>query len=117
MMNTKEIITLAVGAVILIITVAYIAVNQKSKVMEWLKYAVIEAEKYLGGGTGQLKLRQVYDWFIEQFPIVAAFVPFGVFASWVDVALETMETWLDGNKKVKAYVEGADYEGDTEELA
>ena len=116
-MEVKDIVALVVIGVIVSIMTAYMIVNQKAKIMEWLKYAVIEAEKYLGGGTGQLKLRQVYDWFISQFPILSAFVPFGVFASWVDVALETMETWLDGNKKVKAYVEGADYEGDTEELA
>lgn len=105
-MEVKDIVALTVGAVILIITVAYIAVNQKSKVMEWLKYAVIEAEKYLGGGTGQLKLRQVYDWFISQFPILSAFVPFSVFSAWVDVALETMEDWLNKNQQVKTYVTG-----------
>ena len=116
-MEIKNIVALVAIGVIVSIMVAYMVVNQKAKIMEWLKYAVVEAEKYLGGGTGQLKLRQVYDWFISQFPILSAFVPFGVFASWVDVALETMETWLDGNKKVKAYVEGADYEGDTEKLA
>lgn len=116
-MEVKNIVALVAIVVIAAIMVAYMIVNQKAKIMEWLKYAVIEAEKYLGGGTGQLKLRQVYDWFISQFPIVAAFVPFSVFSAWVDVALETMETWLDGNKQVKAYVEGADYEGDTEELA
>lgn len=106
MMEAKDIVTLVIGGVIAAMVVVYMVVNQKAKVNEWLKYAVIEAEKYLGGGTGQLKLRQVYDWFIEQFPVVAVFVPFGVFAAWVDEALVTMEGWLEGNQKVKAYVEG-----------
>ena len=68
--------------------------------------AVVEAEKELGSGTGQLKLRTVYDWFIEAFPVVSAFVPFSVFSAWVDVALDTMEELLKKNKQVKAYVSG-----------
>lgn len=116
-MNIKEIITFAVGAVILIITAAYISVNQKSKVMEWLKVAVTDAEKQFGQKTGQIKLRKVYSWFIAQFPVVAVIMPFKAFSAWVDTALKTMNEWIDKNQQVKAYVEGADYEGDTEELA
>ncbi len=105
-MELKEIIALVIGAILAVIIVIEIAVNQKAKVIEWLKFAVVEAEKYLGGGTGQLKLRTVYDWFIEQFPIVAAIVPFKVFSAWVDVALDTMNEWLDKNQRVKTYVTG-----------
>lgn len=105
-MELNEIVALIVGAIIAVIIIAYLVINQKAKINEWLKFAVIEAERYLGGGTGQLKLRTVYDWFIEQFPIVAAFVPFSVFSAWVDVALETMEEWLNKNQQVKTYVTG-----------
>ncbi|MDE7233594.1 MAG: hypothetical protein K2N29_00870 [Ruminiclostridium sp.] len=65
-----------------------------------------EAEKYLGGGTGQLKLRQVYDWFTKQFPFLAAILPFRVFSAWVDVALETLDKWHE-NKKIEEYIKGA----------
>ena len=116
-MNIKEIITFAVGDVILIITAAYISANQKSKVMEWLKVAVTDAEKRFGQKTGQIKLRKVYSWFIAKFPVVAVIMPFKVFSAWVDTALKTMNEWIDKNQQVKAYVEGADDEGDTEELA
>ena len=34
--------------------------KQLNKVREWLLYAVTKAEKELGGGTGQIKLRYVY---------------------------------------------------------
>lgn len=54
--------------VLLIVASILLAVNQKKKVIEWLKYAVSMAEKELGKDTGQLKLRRVYDWFIEKFP-------------------------------------------------
>lgn len=105
-MDIKTIIALSVGAVILLIVIVYIITNQKNKVMEWLKWAVAEAEKLLGSGTGQLKLRQVYDWFVEKFPFVAAVVPFRVFSAWVDTALETMREWLGSNKNVAGYIGG-----------
>lgn len=104
-MNAADIITLIIGGIIAVIAVAYLVINQKKKVIEWLKWAVSEAEKMLGGGTGQLKLRLVYDWFVQKFPIVAAFLPFRVFSAWVDVALETMRKWLEDNKQVLNYVE------------
>lgn len=105
-MQLHEAIALTVGVIILIIIAAYLITNQRSKVIEWLKAAVTEAEKELGEKTGQLKLRTVYDWFIQQFPIIASIVPFPVFSGWVDVALETMDEWIDKNKQVKAYVTG-----------
>ena len=105
-MQVSDIIVLAIGGVIGIIVIVYLIVNQKKKVIEWLKFAVTEAEKLLGEKTGQLKLRQVYDWFVEKFPVVAAFLPFRVFSSWVDVALETMRKWLEDNQSVANYVEG-----------
>lgn len=105
-MPMSDIIALGAGGVIIIIAVIYLLKNQKNKVIEWLKYAVSEAEKQLGGGTGQLKLRLVYDWFCDKFPIAAAVVPFAVFSAWVDVALDTMKKWLEDNKNVKNYVGG-----------
>lgn len=105
-MQVSDIIALSVGCVTGIIVIVYLIVNQKKKVIEWLKFAVTEAEKLLGEKTGQLKLRQVYDWFVEKFPVVAAFLPFRFFSAWVDIALETMRKWLEDNQSVANYVEG-----------
>ena len=79
-MDPKDIIVLSIGAIILLIIVIYLIANQKFKIAEWLTYAVSEAEKQLGGGTGQLKLRLVYDWFVEKFPVVSSIIPFTVFS-------------------------------------
>ena len=108
MMQWGDVIALAVGGVIGLIIIVYLIINQKNKVIEWLKWAVSEAEKQLGSGTGQLKLRLVYDWFVEKFPVVAAVLPFAVFSAWVDVALETMRKWLDDNKNVAGYIGGGE---------
>jgi hypothetical protein len=75
------------------------------KVKEWLKWAVTEAEAYLGSGTGQLKLRQVYDWFIDQFPVFSRILPFFIFSKMVDTALEWMREQLEKNLSIRAFIE------------
>lgn len=78
--------------------------EQISKVQEWLLYAVAQAEKQLGGGTGQLKLRYVYDMFIGRFPFLANVISFAAFSLLVDKALDKLNTMLTSNKKVQEYV-------------
>lgn len=79
---------------------------QLKKVREWLLYAVTEAERELGGGTGKLKLRQVYDLFVARFPWLAPVVPFDLFSTMVDDALDEMRAMLAQNKAVQAHVSG-----------
>ena len=79
---------------------------QIDKVKEWLRWAVTQAEKELGGGTGQLKLRAVYDLFIQRVPAVAKAISFDTFMLWVDEALIEMREMLKQNKAVKELVEG-----------
>lgn len=75
--------------------------NQISKIKKWLLLAVTQAEKNLGGGTGALKLRMVYDLFIIKFPFTAKIVSFKTFSLWVDEALEAMKKLLIENETLK----------------
>lgn len=79
---------------------------QRIKIKEWLLWAVTNAEKELGGGTGKLKLRQVYDLFVQRFPAVAMAVSFDTFGIWVDESLEEMRKMLAENKAVEQMVRG-----------
>lgn len=72
---------------------------------EWLKYAVVEAEKELGSGTGQLKLRLVYNMAVDKFKWIPDVVSFETFSQWVDESLVWMKEQLESNKNVKALVE------------
>lgn len=74
-------------------------------VMEWMLYAVIQAEKEMGAGTGQIKLRYVWDMFIKTFPDLAQVVSFDGFSKLVDQSLITMRHILDTNCDVLNYVE------------
>ena len=76
------------------------------KVSAWLRYAVTEAEKALGSGTGQLKLAMVYDLFISKFPFVKVIMPYTTFVALVDKALDWMRVALEENKQLSAYVVG-----------
>ena len=80
--------------------------DQLKKVREWLLWAVIQAEKALGSGTGQLKLRSVYDLFVVRFPWLAKIVPFDMFGKMVDDALAEMRELLENNEDVAAYING-----------
>ena len=94
---------IVVGLLALFVGLFYVRLND---VQEWLLGVVTEAEKQLGSGTGQLKLRQVYDKFLEKFPLLSVLVPFKMFAEMVDKALERMRLMLAGNSYAQSYVEG-----------
>ena len=78
--------------------------EQLDKVREWLLWAVTEAEKELGSGTGQLKLRQVYDMFVVRFAWIAKAISFSMFSDLVDEALIEMRKMLETNVAVQAHV-------------
>ena len=78
---------------------------QIAKVKEWLLYAVAKAEKELGGGTGKLKLRYVYDMFIAKFPYLVQVISFESFSDLVDEVLDKFKDILSANKAVQMYIE------------
>lgn len=78
--------------------------KQIQKIKEWLLFAVAEAERELGSGTGQLKLRFVYDKFVSKFPYLVQFVPFELFSKLVDEVLVKFKEMFNVNKAVKQYV-------------
>ncbi len=100
-MNYLYLIIIAVVVVIAII----IAIKQPAKIKEWLIWAVSQAEKDLGSGTGQIKLRKVYDMFTDKYRIISIFVTFDVFSKWVDSALDVMREMICTNPQVEIYIE------------
>lgn len=78
--------------------------KQIACIKEWLKYAVAMAEKELGSGTGQLKLRYVYNMFVDKFPSVSKIIPFETFSTWVDEALVWLENQLGKNNNISQYI-------------
>lgn len=84
----------------------FVKLDKKTKIAnikQWLKLAVVEAEKALGSGTGQLKLRYVYDLAVKQFPWIVTLVTFEIFSEWVDEALDWMREQLKQNSAIEGY--------------
>lgn len=79
--------------------------EQIKKVKEWLLWAVVQAEAELGSGTGTLKLRYVYDMFLERFPEVAKLISFEQFSKLVDEVLEYMRRLIDSNLDIACFVQ------------
>ena len=82
--------------------------KQIEKIENWLLYACIESEKALGSGTGNIKLRMVYDGFISKFKFLSTILSFEQFSTLVDEALKQMKELLETNDSVKNYIKGAD---------
>lgn len=102
---------MALGALAVVAVVRFFRLpreKQMENVRQWLLGAVTAAEKELGGGTGKLKLRQVYDAFLTKFPWLAPVVPFEQFSGLVDDALKEMRKLLADNKAVQQLVTGED---------
>lgn len=104
-MKPEILVYILAGIIIVLLLVYGIMTN---KVKEWLKLAVTMAEKELGSGTGQLKLREVYDWFLNMFPVFSKIVPFSIFSKWVDLALEWMREQLENNNNISVFVNGVE---------
>lgn len=82
--------------------------QQESKVKEWLLFAVVEAEKHLGSGTGKIKLRFVYDMFVSKFKYLSLVISFEQFSLLVDEALEEMKNIAKNNTSVSNYIKGSE---------
>lgn len=110
--NLGVIVALAVTAIVIVISAIkfYKSGTEKqiAKVREWLLYATSLAEKELGGGTGKLKLRFVYDMFVVKFPWLAKVISFERFSTIVDESLEEMNKLLATNDAVANYIVGVE---------
>ena len=111
LVNNWYLLVAAAAIIVIVIMAVYNFVKKPRsekliKIQEWLLWAVTEAEKELGGGTGQLKLRYVYDLFVNRFPDLSDCITFKTFSSMVDEALIKMRHLLETNKNIENYVGG-----------
>lgn len=87
--------------------IAAVKVFGEQKVRNWLVWAVGKAEQEFGSGTGQLKLRSVYNQFIARFPKLSTFITFRRFSALVDEALNILSDMLK-NGKIANIIEKGD---------
>ena len=106
------VLLLAASAVIAVIRFFKQPSNKQiEQIKQWLLWAVTEAEKTLGGGTGKLKLAMVYEKFLGTFPWFAKIVSVEFFGKLVDDVLDKMKSLVAGNTAVEAYVNSDEARG------
>ena len=97
------VVAIAIIAVVSIKTYIFLkkpGKDQLNKIQEWLVWAVAQAEKELGSGTGQMKIKYVYNLFITKFPSIAIFVPYSLFSSMVEKALDEFKDLVSNNQRI-----------------
>lgn len=107
-MTNNVIFVLIIAILIIVFLIWFLKLGKAQQIKiisEWLILAVIKAEKELGGGTGQVKLRYVYDLFIDKFKFVSMFITFQHFSLLVDGALIVMKEMVSNNNQVKEYID------------
>ena len=100
-------LTMLLGGGVIMFVITFLRMGQQQQmkmISEWLLLAVVQAEKELGGGTGEIKLRYVYDKFIQKFGKMAMIISFEQFSNMVDIALDKMRDMLSSNTQLANYV-------------
>lgn len=105
--KTVLIYFMALVVIAVVMLIAAVKVFGEQKVRNWLVWAVGKAEQEFGSGTGQLKLRSVYNQFIARFPKLSTFITFKRFSALVDEALNILSDMLK-NGKIANIIEKGD---------
>lgn len=90
--------------VVVIAVICYFIITGKQGIIQALIYLTGKAEKELGSKTGQLKLRLVYNMFVEKYPVLSKIIPFKVFSKWVDEALDALRDLMESNDNIRYYI-------------
>ena len=98
----------ALVVIAVVMLIAAVKVVGEQKVRNGLVWAVGKAEQEFGSGTGQLKLRSVYNQFIARFPKLSTFITFKRFSALVDEALNILSDMLKNGKIANIIEKGDD---------
>ena len=76
-----------------------------NSIKQWAIYACALAQKELGSGTGELKMRYTYDLFVSTFPFLAQIISYERYKEIAENALLEFKRMLETNPNVKRLVE------------
>jgi len=91
------VIVAAVVLLFYIIKKLLIRFDKNNKVKNIIVQLCIEAEKYLGGKTGELKKKQVIAWFRARYPFLSAFISEQMLSSLIDNIVVYINNYLTDN--------------------
>lgn len=100
-----------VAIFLILVVIGLVAfIIRKGNLQKVLVYICLRAEKNFGSKTGAVKLKCVYDWFVNKYPVLSLLISFDEFSKMVDKALEEMRHLIDTNMQIFDYVNGEEKE-------
>jgi hypothetical protein len=85
---------IVLAVIVLWLLLKFIVNNDKSKVTKILVGLVVEAEKFLGTSTGQIKKKQVISWFYTRYPVLAMFIDEEKLSTLIDTVVYNINYYL-----------------------
>ncbi|MFV0503601.1 MAG: hypothetical protein ACK5LT_06495 [Lachnospirales bacterium] len=102
-MDYSLIVTFCTVTAIFLMAIIY---QQNNKRLPKILFTlVLEAESYLGSGTGKAKLAFVVSLFYERYPKLGFFVSEKKLIELIELAVIEMADYIESNKKIKELVE------------
>ena len=88
-------LAILVMAILFIVDFAKKSPKEKlESVKQWAIYACALAQAHLGSGTGQLKMRETYNMFLQTFPTLAQVISFDTYKNTAEMALTELKEIL-----------------------
>ena len=95
---------LAMIVIAIVFIIDFIKKSPKERmdsIKQWAIYACALAESHLGSGTGQLKMRETYDMFLEKFPSLAEVITYEKYKAIAETALIEFKEMLKTNPNIQ----------------
>ena len=95
-------LAILVMAILFIVDFAKKSPKEKlESVKQWAIYACALAQAHLGSGTGQLKMRETYNMFLQTFPTLAQVISFDTYKNTAEMALTELKEMLKTNPNIQ----------------
>lgn len=101
------IVAIAIIAMAVVTIIDFINKSPKERIetiKQWAVYACALAEAHLGSGTGQMKMRETYDMFLQRFPSLATVITYEKYKEIAEKALLEFKQMLSTNPNIQAMI-------------
>lgn len=101
------IVAIAIIAMAIVTVIDFINKSPKERIetiKQWAVYACAMAEAHLGSGTGQMKMRETYDMFLQRFPSLATVITYEKYKEIAEKALLEFKQMLSTNPNIQEMI-------------
>lgn len=89
-----DLLIIIVACVFLFVFAKEVFTSNDGRIRKIVNSLVVEAEKFLGSSTGQIKKKQVISWFYTKHPTLSLFVSEDTLSKMIDAAVKDLNYYL-----------------------